>query len=208
MSLENHNKSAKRTSIKFQSNVVAGEIISSIKQEAKKIKANLIVMGTLGQNHNVLEKTIGTISSTITRNAPCPIILVPNKYKYKKIENAIFSTNLKTGDPYQLHRAMEVIKPQRPVVRCVYVNKQEKEGTEEISDFAKYMVDHSPNTRTIFMILLGNNIIERIVEQAETYNAEMIIMHKTKKSFWKRIKEKNHIKAMINLLNKPLLIMN
>ena len=196
------------TNIQLESNVIVGEIVQSIKIVADEFNATLILMGTMGENHNLLEKFIGTISTSIIDKPSCPIILIPKAYYYNDIRNIIFSTSLEQVDSLELHRALHILKPHSPSVRCIYVQNNEEDLSGKANAFAKYMVDHSPSIQTTFIKIEGKNIPERISEQANIYNADLIIMKKSKKNFIQRMFTKNHVKPMVNLLNRPMLILN
>lgn len=198
-----------RAKVEITTHVALGGVDYNIKEQAKEIEADLIVMGTQGVNHSFMEKVLGTVSTEVLNSAPCPVILVPHSYKFKDIDNVIFATNLNHGDPYELWRAMEVIKPHGAVVRCVYVKNEKNDVDEkELESFAKYMVENSPSIQTIFDIAKGTIIENVLSEYAETYDAELIIMHRSKKSLWTNIFGVRRTKRMANLIKIPLLVIN
>lgn len=194
--------------ITITTQVAVGGVAFQIKKIAEEIGADLIIMGTQGINHSFMDKVLGSISTSAISDAPCPVILVPHGYKFKPIDNIIFATNLNHSDPYELWRATELIKPHVGRIRCVYVAK---EGTEiansELEKFAKYMVEHSPSIQTVFNVEESNNIEMTLSEYAENYDAEMVIMHRSKKSFWKSLFGARHTKKMASWLKIPLMVM-
>ncbi|MFT4533486.1 MAG: nucleotide-binding universal stress UspA family protein [Saprospiraceae bacterium] len=195
--------------VKVTTNVEVGGVGYQIKQEAERVKADLIIMGTQGTNHSLSEKIFGTISTSAIDHAPCPVILIPKGYKFKNIDNVIFATNLNHKDPYELWRATEVIKPHIGRVRCLYVTKDKTEtDKKELEQFAKYMVEHSPSVQTIFNVEESQNIEQTISQYAENYDAEMIIMHRSKKTFWKSLFSSRHTKKMATWIHVPLMVLN
>lgn len=195
--------------VEITTNVAVGGVDFNIKDQAEEMGADLIVMGTQGVNHSFMEKVLGTVSTEVLNSSPCPVILVPHSYKFKTIDNVIFATNLNHGDPYELWRAMEIIKPHGAVVRCVYVDNDKNNVTEkELESFAKYMVENSPSIQTIFDVRKGGIIENVLSEYADTYDAELVIMHRSKKSIWSNIFGVRRTKRMANLINIPLLVIN
>ena len=199
---------ANKPNITLSTNIIIGTSGSAIRKEADKIDADVIIMGTRGQGHDALDKLLGTVSSSVLNDAPCPIILVPSGYRFREIDNIIFSTNLNHGDPYELWRATELIKPYNPTIRCIHVlaNGEQPEG--EVEEFAKYMVEKSPASETIFNIEKGKQIDKVIAAYAEDYDAEMIVMHREKKSLWTKIIGASYTKKMTSSMRLPLLVMN
>ncbi len=194
--------------ISVTTKVAIGGVGFQIKKEAERVGADLIIMGTQGVNHSFVEKVLGSISTTAISDAPCPVILVPRGYEFKPIDNIIFATNLNHSDPYELWRATELIKPHVGRVRCVYVTKDEsKVDKDELQNFAKYMVEHSPSVQTVFNVEESKNIEKTLSEYADNYDAEMVIMHRSKKSFWKSLFGARHTKKMASWLTIPLMVM-
>ncbi len=60
--------------------LVQGATVETILQEASKLKADMIVIGSHG--HGALHKAlVGSVSAGIIRQASCPVLIVPAKAK-------------------------------------------------------------------------------------------------------------------------------
>ncbi|AFZ34905.1 UspA domain-containing protein [Stanieria cyanosphaera PCC 7437] len=58
--------------------LIQGVTVETIIQEANKLQADLIVLGSHG--HNVIYKTfMGSVSEGVLTHAACPVLLVPSK---------------------------------------------------------------------------------------------------------------------------------
>lgn len=198
-----------KSPLEITTEVAIGTIAHSIKEAAEEVNADLIIMGTQGIEHNMVEKVVGTVSTAVLNSAPCPVILVPKDYKFKAIDNMIFATNLDSGDPYELWRATQVIKPHTGQIRCVYVAKDiGKLDSKKLEDFANYFVEHSPSLQTIFNVEEGKSLEATLADYAETYDSELIIMHRSKKSFLDRLFTSRHTEKMASWITIPLLVMD
>lgn len=189
--------------------VLVGQISTSIKEEAASINADLIIMGSAGAGHSNLEKFLGTVSSSVVGDSPCPVILVPIGYKFRDIDNVIFTTKLDHADPFELWKATDLMLPQISVIRCLYVAKDEEaKNHPTVAEFARYITEYSPSIQTNFHTEVSDEIEKTITEYAENYDAEMIVMHKSKKSFWFKLFGESHTKKMAFHMQIPLMIMN
>ena len=198
-----------KSPLEITTEVAIGTISHSIKDAAKEVEADVIIMGTQGTEHNMVEKVVGTVSTAVLSSAPCPVILIPKDYKFKAIDNMIYATNLDSGDPYELWRATQVIKPHTGQIRCVYVAKDiAKLDTKKLQDFAKYFVEHSPSLQTIFNVEEGKSIEATLADYADTYDAQLIIMHRSKKTFLDRLFSPRHTQKMASWITVPLLVMD
>ena len=195
--------------ISISTEVLIGGLAASIKKEALEKNIDLIIMGTNGENHGALDKWIGTVSSSVIDEAPCPVVLVPLGYKFKPIDNIIFTTNLDYSDPFELSRAFNLIYAPSAIIRCLHVVKEiQSDQEKKIKEFSKYIIEHSPSTQTIFYIEPGKDIEEIIDVYANFYDTELIVMHKLKHSFLKSIFSKSHTKKMVFKTKAPLMILN
>lgn len=197
------------SNISIESEVILGNIASSIRQKAKDISADAIFMGTQGENHNVLERLLGTVSTLMVENAPCPVLLIPHPYDFKPMDNVIYCTDMNHEDPYEIWRAVELLKPNSVIVQCVHVVKseQDKEKTLE-SDLKDYVESNNSAVKTVFSVEVGDDVSQVASDYADNYDAEMIIMTRTKHSAFYRILHGSETKKMISHLHIPLLIMN
>lgn len=72
----------------------------------KKSKADLIVMGTKGAS-GLKEKLIGSFTAEVIANAPCPVLAIPNKYKFKVPKKITYATNYAKKDKKVLQSLLE-----------------------------------------------------------------------------------------------------
>ncbi|MEL7221579.1 MAG: universal stress protein [Bacteroidota bacterium] len=195
--------------ITLSTDVIVGSIVPIIKEEALRMEAGLIVMGTRGENHNYWEKIIGTVSSDVLIGAPCPVLLIPADFEYQPIETLLFATNLSHGDPYELNRAIEKLDQPLNTVRCLHVIKEEEKIDKvELETFAKYMVAHSPIENTIFNVETNKSVIAGINNFTETYYIQLIAMHRSKQGLRETLFEPRFTKKMSSQFQVPLLVMD
>ena len=75
--LEETEKKLEKKRIKVQTKLLEGNPKKEIVKAAKKLKADMIIMGTHGIG--VLERTIlGSVADAVVRSCHCPVVLVPH----------------------------------------------------------------------------------------------------------------------------------
>lgn len=79
-----------------------GLLTEVVKQEVKKEKANLVVMGTSGSGA-LSRFFLGSSSRELMDHADFPILLVPPGVEFKRIEKIAFATDLSEGDIPLIH---------------------------------------------------------------------------------------------------------
>jgi len=195
--------------IKVSTILVKGPYSSTINKEAIRLNVDLIIMGTQGANHSFADKVFGTVSTGVTANASCPVLLVPKGYIYKGITNIIFPTALNHEDSYELDIALQLLQPHTVISHVLHIiENQENSNDEEQEKFASYISEHSKAIQTIFYLELAKTIEDVISEYADRHDAEMIIMHKTNQSFWDKLFKRSHTHKMASLINVPLMVID
>jgi len=185
-----------------------GDVVKNIKNESSEFEYDVIIMGTRGKNYPFMDKLLGTVASQVIRGS-IPVILVPSGYRFKEIDNIIFPTKMDHKDPYELNKAMNILQPHNAVIQCLHLVKNEEEkNNKNVEEFANYTIEHSPAIQTTFFIEVSDNVSSTIDEYARSYDAELIVMPKKEKSTFERLTSKNHIKEMLWITERPLMIVN
>lgn len=206
--LSKYLKENKLENIELSHKVVSGTISDTIKMEAEEMEVDAIICGTHGEDYHFLEKMIGTIAGGIMHKAPCPVLLVPLDYKFVEIDNVVFATDLHEADIENFTEVANVLSGHSYILRCVHVCKEQIElADEKLASFSKRMIDQSPTIQTLFYTEVSKNVEDIITEYAETYDAELIIMTKTKKNFWRQLFDHSSTKEITYRLHKPLLVL-
>lgn len=191
----------------ISTSVETGSVSEVIKNKAKEKKCDVIIMGTMGQSHNILDRILGTISTSTIRNAPCPVILVPSGYKFKPITDIVFASALNAGDPFELWRASELLKHHDATIRFIYVNSKNR-NLKDIEQFSSYLQSQSMNLPTEFETIKSDEVEKSILTYIEKHNAALLIMHKLNNSLWANITNQSHTNKILFKVNCPMMVMN
>lgn len=192
---------------RIETSIVVGVPIYEINEKASELAADLIIMGTQGVKHNRLQKIFGTVSKSLINRTPCPVLLVPFDYKYKEIENIVFASNLKSQESDYLNRALDLLNPFEPNVRCLHVSNDDIYELD-ISDTAQHLVDNSTAKNTIFNVEYERKRIEAFEEYADQYKVEMVVMQRSKMNLLSKLIRKNLPNKLVDRLHIPLLVLN
>lgn len=193
----------------IKTHVQHGTVINEINDFATKNEIDLIIMGTQGEHHNLIEKIFGTVSTAILNNPNCPTILVPLGCEIKEVDNILFATNLDKGDAFELWKVNRLLQPRNPIVRCLHIQKDNSKMNEsELALFAEFIMESSKSIQTIFNVEHKNQVSTTINEYIKDYDVKMLVMHKSKKSMFSQIYGLSQTKFMAHKLKVPLLVMN
>lgn len=188
-----------------------GLLIETLPLYVKKEHIGLIVMGTTGRGNN---KSIvwGSNTSQISAQSPVPVIAIPNKHAYFKLEKAAILTNFKSEELETLKDFLNLFQHIQHL-EIIHVIKDEKniaQIKEKLASWEFIVQDLNgieQVSSTLACIDESDKELDTIPEVINsTINKEdfdMIVVTKTRKSFFERLFRKSVSKELTLNLRKP-----
>ena len=117
--------------VKFSHILMDGDLMFNVKEIIKTDVIDYLVMGTSGAT-GWKEMFLGTNTGEAIANLSIPILSVPERATYSKIETIGFTTRFREKDKEALRRVIEIAKSAHAVVKCLYVQTKESDNTKAI----------------------------------------------------------------------------
>jgi nucleotide-binding universal stress UspA family protein len=183
---------------------------SSITDVAKKIDANLIVMGTHGAD-GAWNKVWGTNTSKVVAEAPCPVLAIPAKTSYKKLTRLAYATDYDVTDLDNINQLVAFAYLIKAEVHCVHINlisadySENKEGAAFEQKFRERFKEIDPKN-----ISFAARSAVSVEDGLETYlrvnDIDILSMLTHKRGFWEKMfSSKSITEAMAMRAATPLL---
>jgi nucleotide-binding universal stress UspA family protein len=80
ISLEAQRDSIRQAGVAVEMNTLSGRAAPEIVAHAKKVGADLIVMGTHGRS-GIQHALLGSVAERVVHHSPCPVLVVPTRQK-------------------------------------------------------------------------------------------------------------------------------
>ena len=175
----------------------------------KKNKNDFIICGTRGKNLGIRDKLFGTVSGGLSQQSICPVLYIPMNYAYGPIQFMGYASNLSFHDPYEIWRALKILSPDNPIVRCFHINKDdhplEDQYVEEMKD---YLEKHNDALQIFFHDIEGEEVDQTLKEVVNEYDLDILVMTKRKQPFFERLLSKSHTRSMLKQIEIPFLVLN
>ena len=113
-------KSLKGT-ITITSSIEYGSPTSTILDQLKKKKADLLIMGTKGAS-GLKEYFVGSNTEKLVRLSPVPVISIPGPVKLKSIRNLVFPTSLQGHQDFVMPGIKQLQELLKAKLHIVYIN--------------------------------------------------------------------------------------
>lgn len=180
-----------------------GDAESAIIELAVTDAIDLIVMGTTGAR-GLKEIFLGSTAGEIMENAPCPVLVVPEKSKFDgQIDNIAFTTTYSEEEQLTLHLLNKMFAPFEPQVHCLNVDLAHTETyTKRMDGFAAMFKDY-PNIE--FHVLDGTDIFEEITKYLEANQIDLLAMVTHQRNFLQELFHYSKTKQMAYHCNTPVL---
>jgi nucleotide-binding universal stress UspA family protein len=167
--------------IKMSHMLMDGDLLYNIKEIIKKEKIDFVVMGTSGAS-GWKETFIGTNTGEAVVNLSVPVLSIPEKAKYSKIETIGFTTRFRDKDKEALRNVIEIAKMTDAVVKCLYVETKSTDNTKDIYKSWEELFKDEP---VQFFIIPSEDVRETIEDFIVHQNIDILAMLTYKRSFFK-----------------------
>ncbi|MGO1243265.1 universal stress protein [Sphingobacterium sp. JB170] len=188
-----------------------GLLVEALAQEAKKDNYAAIVMGTTGATG---AKNIfwGSNTAIITAKSPIPVIAVPNKPVHTAINRVGLLTNLKQEELITLQEFLHCIKGDIDLT-LIHAHKEQESVNSLEEKLALWLTNIEPfnavrnvNILTAPIVREDKNLddIPEVISKIIADNAiDLILITKSRKTFFERLFTTSVSKAMTLDLQKP-----
>ncbi|TXF86705.1 universal stress protein [Neolewinella aurantiaca] len=169
---------------------------------------DIVVMGCTG-DADLLEEVFGSIASEVSQKASCPVLLVPDRAKFKEYENILYASNsLSLSRKAVLKfRAFNDLFHAR--VHFVHINDEEGQhaGKRE-SLFAPLFNNPDPEFAFEIQEVTADSVQEGLVDYLQAKPIELAVMVTKQRGFWASLFHTSDTKQMILHPETPLLVLH
>ena len=192
-------------------NVLHGNVVKQIINISEEQDITMIVMGTRDK-HDMLDKWLGTVSSGVSQNAHCPILLVPYPTPYSEYRNIVFACDYHSADFRILDRMQSFNKPFNAHLNFIHVETKgnKAESFDQIKqEIVDYMVAYGDPAFSIDIDLIReDDVVDGIFEYTRKVSADLLVLVSQHRSFLERLLHKSVTKAVVLDSNIPVLVMH
>jgi nucleotide-binding universal stress UspA family protein len=172
---------------------------------AKKINADLIVMGTTGTN-TMLDTLIGSNASNVMQKTEKPIILVPKNYIFSGIHEIVYADKLQEDDTDVLRQLFDFAQK----IGAENVNILNINTTTHYEPLQSGVVMHLKEVfgaeKVKMNFVEAHNIKEGMDMYLDSHAIDLVVMWRHKKTLMERIFSSSNTKMMALYTKVPLMV--
>lgn len=196
-----------RDLLEHQFLVAKGAVVPSIARSARENAIDLIVMGTRGQG-KIASSWIGSTATQLLNHTTCPVLLVPEKAREVRIQNALCATDLQESDPYRIWKAASLLQKFSPDISCVHVQGPHN-GTFHISmeELRAFLTVTIPSIRLKFFEIVGITAWDTLNDFCLQHQTDLLIVFKPFRGLLKTLFQKSVGRSLLLQSTVPILIL-
>jgi hypothetical protein len=147
-----------------------------------KENIDILVMGTRGKT-NDKKLTFGSHTLQVLKYVQCPVLAIPEHYKYNQPKHILFPTNYLI--PYkrrELKLLCEMASPYRAEIDMLYVSKSKKLSRRQ-QDNKSFVQEELGKNSLNFKMENSKHIINTIYRNINEHHIDLLVMVNTRHSF-------------------------
>lgn len=170
---------------------------------------DLIVMGTNGAD-GMREFFSGTHSYHVAKNVKCPILIVPEDYSFKDINNIVFASDYSQNDKSILKDLNDIAGHFNPQICLLHISKKDTLVSREVYRVFCNIVkeDLVPNLNLTFQRIVNQDEAEGIENYIHENKTDLLVLSMKQHNYIFKLFHKNLIMEMTFFPDYPILIFN
>jgi nucleotide-binding universal stress UspA family protein len=179
-------------------------LIDEIDKIVNDQNIDLIIMGTKGKT-NDKKITFGSHTLQVIKYVQCPVLAIPENYKYSQPKHILFPTNYLI--PYQrreLKLLCEMASPYRAKIDMLYISETDKLSMRQI-DNQNFIKEALFKNQIDFKVKKSKHIVNTIYKYIKENNVDILVMVNTRHSFLEDMLYQSKIDEFSLNLNIPFL---
>ena len=208
--LKNYYKKISKTAGKIEIQLVVQQGLASarIKELALEKKADLIVMGTAGAG-SVERFLIGSNTTRTIRNAPCMVLAIPPKAKYKGLKKMVYTTDLTVENLNHANALAPLAKNFNAEIIFLNVNNQFIEYDDnDLKQLKSKIKHHIRYPKTSSYVCTESNILYGIDYFLKSHKADCLAVYTHHRTFIQSIFGNSVASSLSFHTSIPLLIIH
>lgn len=196
---------AKTISGKFETRIEVGDTVAELADIADKLKVSLVVMGTHGASG--LKKILfGSNTSKLISKVSVPVLTIPIRYRFKKIDKLIYASNLKNPEA-EVKRLLPIAKVMGAGVEVLYLDygwQEAAKAEQKFADLAKKIKNKSVTFKKQ-KVSIEEKMVDALKKYAGKNKNSIMAMFPEEKSFLDNLLLSSRTEDLANGLKSPLI---
>jgi len=161
--------------IKTSFSIIDGNVSGLIADHARKIDADLIVMGTQGAG-NLKESLIGTNTSTVISNSICPVLAIPKDAVFNQLMKVVVAVDIDKKEEKSILELVEYFKKLDVSILLTYVTDDHVSSNDNVlSKLTEKLKEKSGYQKLSYKLIKSSKFMDGIEDFILNIEADMLV---------------------------------
>jgi nucleotide-binding universal stress UspA family protein len=192
-----------RTICKAQVGFAADTLIAM----SKAPTTDLILLGYSGE-HDWIDKLFGSVALRVSREAHCPVLLVPRGAEYHGLHHIVYAAAFESAHQKEIQLALDFAKYFDSMVHFVHVLTSANDSQQEKHLFKHLLGAEKTVIRYTVENVRATTPIEGIKNYLISHASDMLVTVTHHHGFWGKLTHNSTTKNFFWNINLPLLVLN
>ena len=189
--------------------ILRGNVVDELVLLSQSSDVDLIVIGTTGLS-DIITKIFGSVTLKLSREAYCPVLLVPRDVKWNSIDQVLYASNYDSISETVINEMVDLSKDFNSAIHFVNVKNFNPvfETIQKDIDWGKLLTyidkDIHFETHTIY----GNDTIEQLNKYCFSKNINMMVFVSQYRNFWEALTQKSITESILLSTTIPIMVIH
>lgn len=183
-----------------------GALVDEVSSLVNQENADIVIMGTRGKtNDNLL--TFGSNTLHVIKYIPCPVLSIPENYKFKELSNLLFPTNFMI--PYQrreLKLVAEIARAFNTAVHMLYISRFPIDSLRQQGN-QQFLKEQFKGTTYNYHRVEEEDRINAIITQIDHLKIDLLVMVNSRYTYLENILSQSTIDKISLHPRVPFLVL-
>jgi nucleotide-binding universal stress UspA family protein len=199
-------KSSGLLETKISQRIEYGIISDRITEAAHAVHADMIVMGTKGAN-NLFDKWIGTNAQKVTKEAHCPVWVIPQTAHIHFPKNILYAADFNDDEILATQKLLEITHPLGSVCKVVHINEYfEINIAHHAEETAEMLAEEFEEENLKVKNLNRTDVVKGLEKYIKTQKPDVLAFAIHEKSFFRDLFNTSVTKHFVQESQLPILV--
>lgn len=178
-----------------------------IMKYVKAPETEMVVVGRHGDG-NAIQRLMGSIASTVAQQADCPVMIVPEKAKWKNFDHILYASNYESADDEAMKTAVDFGRVFKAAMHFVHVGTPEAFEAIESDFFDKLFEQGDPEYAFSLLNVQDGDVLHGLNTYAAANKIDLQILVNFQRDFWNTFLQNSMTQKMALSTHIPLLVLH
>lgn len=196
-----------KSQLEVNTALVEGFVETALPKLATDQDTDIIVMGTTGAG-GLLNKWIGTVSSTLVQKATCPTLLIPKGVQFKGFNNILFASDFQANDEAIIQQLLDFAALYEAHLHFVHVaDSSDSDSSLDPISIESTFRENAPNSTFTMVTLKSNSPLDAIHQYSKENKIDLVALAALKRGVIAKLFHKSMTKQLVFNSEIPLMVL-